>query len=462
MSRLASRQGAASLRARRWDVVMLGSALPGLFAAIRLGMRGLRVLVVEEEAAARAHPAWREPFLPVGGARGGVLDACLRELSLPLVERRRMPTDPLAYQYVTDRARIEVGELGLTAEEWVTWGLLKPDEARELLHLLAQASRREQAALLEAPVVKTSRLRSRGRPAPRERGLPVELRTLPPGVRPLLEDQIRAQHHLGDAPVPPEARARLYGSVLDGGVLRPEAGVYLRELLRGRVRSVHGEFRSVSRRFELVEVSSAPGIVLERPEEVWLGRALVINAPRHDLGLATADSSGAVSPLLDVPPPSRGRVALHLRVHRDALPEGMGRRVLVGSQATGGAPIAVQAFPLARGETACEVVASTVAAAEPEALRQAADRIEQTVRALMPFSEGRMGRVRFPAPTWDHDLALADPPRGRGWPAEVDLRLSSRPPVFHLPREEVAALGVEGELLLGWRAGDHIRAALRG
>ncbi|RMF83599.1 MAG: hypothetical protein D6739_07010, partial [Nitrospirae bacterium] len=421
--------------------MILGSALPGLFAAIRLGMRGLRVLVVEEEAAARAHPAWREPFLPVGGGRGGVLDACLRELSLPLVERRRMPLDPLAYQYVSDRARIEVGELGLTAEEWVTWGLLKPDEARELLQLLAQASRREQAAMLEAPVVKTARLRGRGRPAPRERGLPVELRTLPPGVAPLLEDQLRAQHHLGEAPVPPEARARLYGSVLDGGVLRPEAGVYLREVLRARVRSVHGEFRSVSRRFELVEVASAPGIVLERPDEVWLGRALVINAPRHDLGRATADARGGISPLLDVPPPALRRATLHLRVHRDALPEGMGRRVVVGSEAAGGAPVAIQAFPLRRGETACEVVASTVAPAEPARLRGAVGRMEETVRALMPFSEGRMGRVRFEPPTWDHDLCLCDPPRGRGWPAEVELRLSSRPPVFHLPREEVAALG---------------------
>ena len=37
------------LRARRWDVLMLGGAIPGLVAAVRLGMAGARVLVVGSE-----------------------------------------------------------------------------------------------------------------------------------------------------------------------------------------------------------------------------------------------------------------------------------------------------------------------------------------------------------------------------------------------------------------------------
>ena len=32
----------ASLRTRRWDAVVLGSALPGLIAAIQIGRRGAR------------------------------------------------------------------------------------------------------------------------------------------------------------------------------------------------------------------------------------------------------------------------------------------------------------------------------------------------------------------------------------------------------------------------------------
>ena len=36
-------------RARRWDAVVLGSGVASLVAATRLGMRELRVLVVEDD-----------------------------------------------------------------------------------------------------------------------------------------------------------------------------------------------------------------------------------------------------------------------------------------------------------------------------------------------------------------------------------------------------------------------------
>ena len=58
------------LRARRWDVVVLGSALPGLIAAVRLAMGRLRVLIVEEEVAARQPATVREPFFLAGSASG--------------------------------------------------------------------------------------------------------------------------------------------------------------------------------------------------------------------------------------------------------------------------------------------------------------------------------------------------------------------------------------------------------
>ena len=50
-----------TFRVRRWDAVILGGALPGLVAAIRLGMRGNRVLILEEEAAAAAFPGCANP-----------------------------------------------------------------------------------------------------------------------------------------------------------------------------------------------------------------------------------------------------------------------------------------------------------------------------------------------------------------------------------------------------------------
>jgi len=36
------------------------------------------------------------------------------------------------------------------------------------------------------------------------------------------------------------------------------------------------------------------------------------------------------------------------------------------------------------------------------------------------------------------------------------VRLSSRPPIFALERAWLGDLGFEGDLLLGWRAGDAI------
>ena len=51
-------------------------------------------------------------------------------------------------------------------------------------------------------------------------------------------------------------------------------------------------------------------------------------------------------------------------------------------------------------------------------------------------------------------------PPGQGWPGDTDLRLSSRPPIYHLDRSAVAGLGLEGDLLLGWRAGDAIAEEL--
>ena len=43
MRRLSLGRATGDLRARRWDVLVLGGALPGLAAAVRLGMAGLRV-----------------------------------------------------------------------------------------------------------------------------------------------------------------------------------------------------------------------------------------------------------------------------------------------------------------------------------------------------------------------------------------------------------------------------------
>src|SRR3989304_2369741 len=110
-------------RTRRWDAGVGGGALPGLVPAIVLGQRGARVLVLEEEAAARGFPGLREPFFLPGSERESVLGACLRALGVPLIDQRRVQTDPVGLQVVMPDARLDVGDAELTASEWVAWGL---------------------------------------------------------------------------------------------------------------------------------------------------------------------------------------------------------------------------------------------------------------------------------------------------------------------------------------------------
>jgi hypothetical protein len=90
---------------------------------------------------------------------------------------------------------------------------------------------------------------------------------------------------------------------------------------------------------------------------------------------------------------------------------------------------------------------------DPEEAREA---IVSAVRELMPFSEGRLLQREHPRPRWDDCETVSEADPGSTWPPEVDLRLSSRPPVYGIPRAPLGALGTEGDILIGWRAGDAI------
>jgi hypothetical protein len=119
----------------------------------------------------------------------------------------------------------------------------------------------------------------------------------------------------------------------------------------------------------------------------------------------------------------------------------------------------MQALP-SQGGDFVDVIGSAVVPAAHDATAAAAA-VEDAVRGLMPFSERDVARERAPVLRWDVE-AVGDPSPGEGWPGDVEIRVSSRPPIYALPREAVAALGFEGDLLLGWRAGDAIRADVHG
>jgi hypothetical protein len=456
------------VRARRWDVVVLGSALPGLIAAVRIAMGRLRVLLVEEESAAQLPVAAREPFFLAGAGAGGVLDACLRALALPLIDRRRLEPDPLAYQVILPDARVDLGPPAWFAEELVAWGLAKPDTARALVRGLAEAAAAERDALLEAPIVRTSRLGGLGRNAgvrlPRHaRGLPDEVRHPDPALASLLEAQVRALVGTATAAAPPEARARLLGAALEGGASFAAAEDSLLGLLRRRFQALHGEIRLLPGRFELVSVGDLAGVAPALSDDVWFGRALVLNAPLGPLGGWLA-AEGEAPDFLPPAPPHRHLGWVGLRVPIDALPEGMARRFVrvrdPHAPMEGANLVRVSLHP-ERSERDVVALATFLLPPGSEEDAELEEEVAETVLELMPFARDRVRRLApLPRPRWDDDLVLEDPAPGAGWPGEVDLRVLSRPPVFRLPRECVGVLGVEGDCLLGWRAGEAILADL--
>jgi len=445
--------GRSHLRARRWDVLVLGGALPGLVAAARLCMAGQRVLVIEEEAAAQTFEPLREPFLLTGAVGQGLLAGVLRDLNVPLIELRRLEQSPLAFQVVTPDARIDVGSPTRTAEELVAWGLAKPDAAQPLLRALVRAAAAEHDAMLTAPVVRAGGLRRLGRgaapPTRHARGMPAEAASAPPELAPFFDAQVRALSNLAEADPGPEARARLLGAVLEGGATFPSAETTLRGLLRARIRALHGEFKSMPGRFELVSADAEPGVAPARSTDLWLGRALVVNVPRGLLARALREADAPVPEILDVEEPRGRRARVHLRTRRAVIPEGMARRII---RVDGKRVITISAYPASPTSDVVDVVAGAVGAS--------GDEIETAVLELMPFCEGRLVRHPTPEPLWDDDDALEDPSHSAAWPGEVEIRLAARPRVYQLPRAGLAGLGVEGDVLLGWRGAERISADL--
>ncbi len=455
----------ASLRARRWDVLVLGGALGGLAAAVKLGRAGLRVCVVEEDEAARLPVFLREPFFLPGLGGEGPLDHCLRQLGLPPIERRDFVPDPVAFQVLLPDARVEVGRAELFAAELVAWGLAKPEDAAALIADLAAVGHAANERLLALEWLRRGGLRRLARGA-REAlppvVLPERLQKPEPRLARLLQSWVRANSGLAHGTPPPDALARLLGAPLAGGGAfgRPEAGI--RPLLRQRIESLHGEFRTLAGPFRLAELGEDPGLARLGPEDVWLGRALLLNAPAALLAAALRSFEQNVPRWLRGPDPTAREVRVHARALREAVPEPLARRSLV-ALADGGCgsaawPVTLAVEPSTRGARFVELVGGAVFPAEAD-VAAAEDSVSAALARLLPFAGNRVRRANAPArPRWDDDAVRFDPAPS-AWPAPLELRAGRRP-IYRLERSHVAALGAEAEILLGLAAGEAILADL--
>jgi hypothetical protein len=262
----------------------------------------------------------------------------------------------------------------------------------------------------------------------------------------------------------------LLGLALAGGVGFSGEPPWLVELLRKRVTSLYGDFRTLSGDFEMVAVSGQPGIRVARSGEIWLGRALVLGAPpsalRESLG---ANPMHPAPSFLDSPSDRSYRGVFLYRVPIAVLPEGMSARIILpdpGPDDSSAGTVTVTAFPSQTHPAHVDLVARSIVplsdpAELPERLTQLRRAIARRLEALMPFCGNRLSSIEVAPPRWDSDDGwLEDPRPGTGWPADIDLRLSTRSPIYHLDRAAAAGLGLEGDLLLGWRGGDAIASAL--
>ena len=464
MAKLGRVSDAARLRARRWDAIVLGSGLCGLITAARLAAADHSVLVVEEDAARAQHPVLREPFLLSGMRDEGILYHLLRILNIPLIDRRRLQPERLAYQVVSPKWRVDVGAAKQLTSELKSWGMGELESLSSLLKILTEATEAERKAMLESEVVRSGRRIGLGRTlggGAYLRGLPVEAAHLEGEIKTFFDGQLSALSNLALTGVTGEARARLMGLALSGGVGFGDGPPWLMGLLRRRVEALRGEFRTVAGDFSLVSADGQPGIQVADSDELWLGRTMAIAAAPS--ALSDALGADALPGFLTKPRKACRRIGLHFRIDQDALPRGMGPRIISLGEGSGEeitARTATLAAHACLEEPGKVDLLAQMRARDRDEFAAVENELEQRVRTLIPFANERLKCLKQRRPRWDDDGWLEDPRSGAGWPVVMDLRASGRPPVYRLDRAGVASLGFEGDLLLGWRAGDLIAQEL--
>ncbi len=230
--------------------------------------------------------------------------------------------------------------------------------------------------------------------------------------------------------------------------------------MRRRLATLHAEFRTLSGAFHFVEVGEHPGVAREQAGDAWIGRALILNAPVALLARAEEAWGHEVPRFLDGAEPSARRLSLHLRALREAIPEPLAARAIFAS-AGPAEGVALSVLPSPRGARFVELLARAVGPVEAASEAELALSMRDTLAEVLPPDDARIVAAPLAErPLWDDEAALCDPSPGASWSALPSSRVGGRRPIYRLAREAVAALGAEGDLLLGCHVGDTIREEL--
>jgi len=411
-------------------VLVLGSTLGGLIAATYLARSGLRVILVEEEAHSERPPLLREPFLLSGLRQNGQIHHVLREIALPLIDRRELRVEEVALQLVLPDARLDIypGQEDLAAE-LEAFGLASLGEALSWLEHLRAGAERAREALWDDPV--RARIPPRVQYLPPRISAPPRIRApIPGGSSRLMEFAETLSAALATGAGDADSTALLVSAACQGVFRAPDVGRPFLDLFRHRFRTLHGEIRSVGA-FALVDDHGEVGVELPRGEV--FARGLVIAAPHEPLRRFVQES-GPVPRWLrpgtaSTPLPSR-----LFRADSDSIPVGMATRVVVA----GGSREELRCIsrhPDSAAEGVEWLVISGPGAAKIED--------ENPLGELAPFPDGGIVAVDTgPSPRWDldaQDLAFTSPER--------PPLTRNRPPIVSVGPGAAPELGFEGEIL---------------
>jgi hypothetical protein len=475
-----------------FDVVVCGSDLAGLVAAALLGRRGLRVLVCGFERmpatfTAAGHTLARDPgLLPPADAES--VTRILRELNFLQIVRRRAPALQPSLQLILPQQRLDLGGTEVATRELRREWPGEADTIARGLERLQSAS-----AMLDPLLGSDLTLPPDGfwerREVARIEG------QLPPAGEDLL-DPLGAEHPLrvglnalaaltcGFAPIDLNSIvvARAY-DLQRRGIHRLEGGLpTLRSLFFERIAATAGEVRErltpeevVIRRGKVVGLRVRP-----RDETIGLEHLVWSDSLASLLPLCGDKASRKLREHAAAMRPACHRYTLCLLVRREALPEGMGPRVVavrdpsqpllednalaitIGSEdRDGNVPIWVE----------CLVPATTSAA--PGYLAVVRGRVRDRLSRLLPFFERHLVVLASPHDGLPPELPESDgrgapPDPVRATPMAATAALSPELPrtlgVAGVPHatgiknltlasaENLPGLGREGELIAGWGA----------